>query len=84
VEFRCGAGRARRGRNGAPAGVSLKDMTDWRALAQARGLIISEPELYRIAESLRRLEETLQPLVRDLSHSLDPATAFYADLEDAE
>jgi hypothetical protein len=67
-----------------PPRYRKKDMTDWRALAQSRGLQISELEINRIAEALQRLEEGLQPLCRDLSHTLDPATVFHPDPENTE
>jgi hypothetical protein len=59
-------------------------MTDWHAVAQARGVKISESEIERMAEALRRLEEVLQPVVHDLPHSLDPAITFRADPGDTE
>ena len=59
-------------------------MNDWTALAQARGLKIGDRELDRIAGLLRSLEQVFRPLVRELPHGLDPATAFRANPEDVE
>jgi len=58
-------------------------MTDWKALAQARGLAIPANDLDRTVTPLQALEETFRPLVRHLTPDLEPCILFRAD-EDAE
>ena len=53
-------------------------MTDWKALAQARGLAIPANDLDRTVAPLKALEETFRPLVRDLTPDLEPCTLFRA------
>jgi hypothetical protein len=47
-------------------------MTDWAAVARARGLEIPEAELERLAKSLASLEETFRPLVNELTPLMEP------------
>ena len=51
-------------------------MTDFKAVARARGLDIPEAELERIARTLEALESAFRPLTADLPASLEPATAL--------
>ena len=51
-------------------------MTDFRAIAHARGLDIPEAELDRIVPTLEALEKAFRPLVADLPPSLEPATGI--------
>lgn len=60
-----------------------KLMTDWKALAQVRGLAIPAYDEDRTVAPLKALEETFRPLVRDLTPDMEPCTLFRAD-EDAE
>lgn len=48
-------------------------MTDFRALARARGLAIPEEELDRIVRPLEALEAAFRPLTADLPATLEPA-----------
>jgi hypothetical protein len=48
-------------------------MTDWKALARARGLNIPEEAVERIAPALDGLEDALRPLLTKLPHSTEPA-----------
>jgi hypothetical protein len=62
-------------------------MKDWRAIAQAYGLPLSEGELDRIAPPLNALEEVFRPLVSDLTPDLEPCVEFsveFSALEDIE
>jgi len=58
-------------------------MTDWKAIARARGLEIPEAELDRVAKPLETLEAVFRPLVADLPAALEPATGI-CPLEEAE
>jgi hypothetical protein len=58
--------------------------TDWKALAQARGLQIAGSELDRVAGPLIALEEKFRPLAQKLAGGLQPATVFRADPERGE
>jgi hypothetical protein len=54
-------------------------MTDWKAIARARGIPVSDID--RIAAALSGLEETLRPLVQDLPPELEPATEMRIEEE---
>jgi hypothetical protein len=47
-------------------------MTDWTAVARARGLDIPEDAVRNIAPSLTGLEATFRPLLARLPFSLEP------------
>lgn len=51
-------------------------MTDFRAVARARGLGIPEEELDRVARPLEAIEAAFRPLVAELPSLLEPATAI--------
>jgi hypothetical protein len=51
-------------------------MTDFKALAHARGLEIPEDELDRLAGTLSALEAAFRPLTAGLPSSLEPATVI--------
>ncbi len=53
-------------------------MTDWRAIAKARGISGSREELERMAATLESLERVFAPLARELPVDLEPATVFRA------
>lgn len=57
-------------------------MTDYRAIARARGLNLPEDQLVRITGPLEILEAVFRPLAADLPASLEPAIGIYP--EDAE
>ena len=48
-------------------------MTNWTALAQARGLDIPEADVERIKVSLESLEHSFRPLLSKLPFTLEPA-----------
>lgn len=48
-------------------------MTDWIALARARGLDIPEEQVSRIAPSLEALVRDFAPLKAKIPHELEPA-----------
>jgi hypothetical protein len=58
-------------------------MTDFKAIARARGLDIPEAELDRVARPLETLEAAFRPLTADLPPSLEPATGI-CPVEEAE
>jgi hypothetical protein len=51
-------------------------MTDWGAIAKARGIEIPAQDLDRIAPPLDALEQAFRPLVKDLPPDLEPAVEF--------
>jgi len=56
---------------------------DWKKIAKASGMGISEEGLDRIAQTLDGLEQNFRPLVRTLQPETDPAPVFRAAPEDA-
>ena len=48
-------------------------MTDWIAVARARGLEIPEEQVARLAPSLEALERDFAPLKAKIPHQLEPA-----------
>jgi hypothetical protein len=51
-------------------------VTDWKALAAARGLNLSEGELQKLAAVMNALEPASKALVANLTHDIEPATTF--------
>ena len=51
-------------------------MKDWKAIAKAHGLDLSERDLDRIAPPLDALEDAFRPLVRDLTAGNEPVVVF--------
>jgi len=51
-------------------------MTDWTAIAQARGLNIPDDAVERIAPALTALEDAFRPLRKKLSNSVEPAVVL--------
>lgn len=43
-------------------------MTDWNAIAEARGLDIPREDVAKLAPVLEALEEAFRPLLKDLSY----------------
>jgi hypothetical protein len=62
----------------------MLSLTDWPALARARGLKIPEAELERVIEPLIALERRFRPLVDGMASDLAPAIVFRADQEQGE
>jgi len=48
-------------------------MTDWNALAKARGLDIPDDSVKNIAPSMTALDEAFRPLLGKLSPDVEPA-----------
>jgi hypothetical protein len=48
-------------------------MTDWTAIAKARGLDIPAEDVKRISPALASLEEAFRPLLKKLNDSIEPA-----------
>ncbi|MEX2263530.1 MAG: hypothetical protein WD696_16350 [Bryobacteraceae bacterium] len=57
-------------------------MTDWKKIAEARGLNIPAADLERIAPSLDALEAAFRPLTASIPHETEPAVVFHATTED--
>lgn len=51
-------------------------MTDWKTIAQGRGLQLSDAEMTRLAAALDALEPAYQALVANLTHEVEPATTI--------
>jgi hypothetical protein len=49
---------------------------DWKAIARAHAIEVSDEELERIVGTLNALEEAFRPLTKDLPASLEPATGI--------
>ncbi len=58
-------------------------MSDWRKIAEARGLEISEDEAARIARTLEALETAFRPLAAAIPEDVEPAVTFRAEEEQA-
>jgi hypothetical protein len=51
-------------------------MKDWKTLADAADLDIPAPDVDRIHGPLSALEAAFRPLVKDLTHEIEPAISF--------
>ncbi len=51
-------------------------MTNWHAIAEARGLAIPQADLDSIVPVLEALEKTLRPLLDSIPPETEPATLF--------
>jgi len=58
-------------------------MTDWKAIAHARGLNLSPRELDAIALPLAALEESFRPLAKTLTPDLEPDIELRPDSEES-
>jgi hypothetical protein len=56
-------------------------MTDWPAIAKARGVHASAKELEGMAEVLAALERAFAPLAREIPLDTEPAAVFRASVE---
>ncbi|MGD0499193.1 MAG: hypothetical protein ABSC23_12235 [Bryobacteraceae bacterium] len=54
---------------------------DWKAIARASGLDLSDADLEKVVMPLGALEEALRPLVRGLPPELEPSLEFRAEEE---
>ena len=54
-------------------------MTDWEAVARARGLEIPRADLERVTKPLAALEEAFRPLLKDLSPLMEPDFELHID-----
>jgi len=59
-------------------------VTDFKAIARARGLNIPEAELDRIVPTLEALEAAFRPLAADLPPSLEPSIGICPQEPEAE
>jgi hypothetical protein len=50
--------------------------TDWKTIAIARGLHLSEPELAKLAAAMDALEPACQALIANLTPDIEPATTL--------
>lgn len=57
-------------------------MTDWKAIAKARGLEIPPADLDRLAPVLNQMDQVFRPLVKGLTPDLEPVTAFHIPEEE--
>ncbi len=57
-------------------------MTDWKAVAKARGVEIPDEEMERVTGPLESLERVFRPLAGNLPASLEPEPSVRLD-EDA-
>jgi hypothetical protein len=57
-------------------------MTDWKSLAKARRLNLTDEDVDRIASALDKLEQSFRPLAAAIPPDVEPATIFRT--EDAE
>ena len=51
-------------------------MTDWKTLAAARGLELSDAELARLAAAMEALEPACQALTANLPRDIEPVITF--------
>jgi hypothetical protein len=51
-------------------------VTDWRAIARARGMELPTEDLERVAGPLEALEEVFRPLADGLGPEAEPAVEF--------
>jgi hypothetical protein len=50
--------------------------TDWKTLAAARGLHLSEAELTKLTGAMEALEPLYQALAANLTHDVEPVTTY--------
>jgi hypothetical protein len=51
-------------------------VTDWKTLAQARGLQLSDTELTKLAAAMEALDPAYQALAANLTHDVEPSTTI--------
>lgn len=51
-------------------------MTDWKTIAKARGLNLSDAELAKVAGVLESLEPAYQALAANLTPDIEPSTTI--------
>jgi hypothetical protein len=56
-------------------------LRDWRAIAQASGIALTEGELDGVVQPLERLDQTFRPLVKDLTPDIDPVLEMDAEAD---
>lgn len=54
-------------------------MKNWKAVAQASGLGLSQEDIERIAGPLEALEEAFRPLVKELTFDVEPTVGICPD-----
>jgi hypothetical protein len=60
------------------------NVKDWKAIARASDLGVSDGELERIAGTLEGVDGAFRPLLVELSPDMEPATGFDAEEEESE
>jgi hypothetical protein len=58
-------------------------MTDWKTVAETRGLQLSEAELTRLAGAMDALEAAYRALVANLTYDIEPATTLAEEAMEA-
>ena len=58
--------------------------TDWKTIAAARGLHLSEAEMTKLAGAMEALEPAYQALVAGLTHDIEPATTLGEEAVEAQ
>ncbi len=59
-------------------------MTDWKTLAHARGLQLSDAELSKLAAVMDALEPAYQALAANLTYDIEPATTLGTEAIEGE
>jgi hypothetical protein len=59
-------------------------MRNWKKIAEAYDLLISESDIERIAPSLDALELAFRPLTKDIPDDVEPAITFRVSGESGE
>jgi hypothetical protein len=50
--------------------------SDWKRMAAARGLRLSEPDLAKLAAAMEAIQPAYQALVEGLTHETEPVTTL--------
>ena len=61
-----------------------KLVTDWKTMAAARGLQLSEAELTRLAGAMQALEPAYKALAANLTHDIEPFTTLAEEAVEAQ
>jgi hypothetical protein len=59
-------------------------VTDWKTLASASGLQLSEAELTKLAAAMEALQPAYQALAANLTHEVEPATTLGEEAVEAK
>ena len=58
-------------------------MTDWKTIAAARGLKLSDAELARLAGVMDAIEPAYEALAANLTHDIEPSTTIAEEAVEA-